>query len=151
MKLLFLAVVGVVAWLLIEGNSATSSQSGGGDGGTGNDALDNVAQGIFQYEGNGQPGATNSWNNNPGNVGGGQNTFASIGDGWDALYADITGKAQSNPGWTLQNFFNNYLGNNANDSSSTDQGDPTAYANYVANYLGVSPTDTLNSILNGGN
>ena len=152
MKLLILAVVGVVVWLLVEGNRATPSQSTGpADGGTGNDALVNLEQSIFQFEGGGKPGATNSWNNNPGNVGGGQTVFSDIGDGWDALTNLITSKAQSNPTWTLQNFFNNYLGNDPNDSSTTAQGNPVAYANYAANFMGVNTDDTLSSILNGGN
>lgn len=155
MPLLLLAIGGLIVFLLFEGNNASASDGGSGGGGgftdssAGNNNLQNFAQGIFQFEGNGGPNATNSWNNNPGNIGGGQNTYATVGDGWQSLYNFITSRASDNPDWNFFDFFENYLGQLGNPNA-TSQGNPTAYANYVANYVGADPNQSVWDFINGG-
>ena len=121
------------------------------------DALDNFAQAIFQYEG-GQPGNINVRNNNPGNLrsdpyqtgtSSGYATFADMGDGWDALNAYVQTHAASNPQWDFYDFFQNYLGQKQGGPPVTDQGNSDAYAEYVANYTGADPTQPVWSFLQG--
>ncbi len=108
-----------------------------------------MAQAIYQFEGGGKPGATNSWNNNPGNIGGGQATFPSFQAGWDALLNYIQSHVSQHPDWTFTNFFSYYLTGNAYSSSVTNQGDPVSYASYVANSLGTTPDVSVSSVLGG--
>lgn len=124
-----------------DGSTASTSTSGG--------ALAQMAQAIFEYEGGGKSGATNSWNNNPGNIGGGSKTYPTLADGWNALDNQITTDASNNPSWSFYNFFAHYLGNSPDDLSATSQGNPQAYAQYVAGQLGVDPNDTVSSFLGG--
>ena len=106
-----------------------------------------MAQMIYQFEGGGKPGATNEWNNNPGNIGGGQATYQTQQQGWNALYSYIQRHVQANPNWTFQNFFAYYLTGDPNNLQTTIQGDPVSYADYVASGLGASPTQTVSSVL----
>jgi hypothetical protein len=122
------------------------------DGASGSDALDNITQAIYQFEG-GQPGQRNVVNNNPGDLrsgpgmtgsAGGFATFNDIGDGWDALGSLVQKKAAAHPDWNFYDLFNNWLGGGPD---SAPQGDPTAYANYVAGYAGFDPNQTVSSAL----
>jgi hypothetical protein len=152
LPLLLLILAAVAAWWFFHNTAATSA---GGATGVSNmnassadpNALNTMAQAIFNFEGGGKPGATNSWNNNPGNIGGGQATYSSAADGWNALMNYITGHATEHPDWTFQQFFSYYLTGNPNNSQVTNQGDPVSYANYVANYMGTSPDQTVSSAL----
>ena len=113
----------------------------------GGDALDNISQAISQFE------SANPKYNNPGaleNKSGQFVTYADQGDGWDALNSYITRHAAANPNWDFYDFFQNYLGQQQGGPSVTDQGDSNSYAEYVAGYLGVDPTQTVSSVLNGG-
>jgi hypothetical protein len=141
-----------LAWLLYKGAHASTSTAPGagainGASASAQNFLDNIGQGIFQWEGAGKPGATNSWNNNPGNVGGGLATFNDSGDGWDALNGFIQQHAAEHPDWNFNQFFAFYLNGDPTKQGVTAQGDATAYAAYVANYVGVVPTTSVGSLL----
>jgi hypothetical protein len=149
--ILLLAFIGLILW----GSAAAPSQSAVSVGAatpqqsSGNGPLGAMAEAIYQFEGGGKPGAANSHNNNPGNIGGGSNTYPTWDAGWQALLNQISYDASSHPGWSFQNFFAHYLTGNPNNLQTTSQGDPVAYANFVAGQLGVSPTDTVSGYLGG--
>ena len=143
--------------LFFKGKAGASASTVAAPGDTvqsyGGDALDNLAQAVFQFEG-GKPGNINVRNNNPGNLRGGPNqigirgaggyaVFQDQGDGWDALNGWITRHAQTNPGWDFYDLFSVY-------APKSDHNDPDAYAEYVANYMGVDPSQTVSSVLWGG-
>lgn len=142
-------------WYTNRGQSATQTGSGGfmdlggvpSSGGSALGPIQQMAQAIYQFEGGGKPGATNEWNNNPGNIGGGQTTYPTQQAGWNALYSYIQRHVQANPGWTFQNFFAYYLTGDANNLNATNQGDPVSYASYVASQLGASPDQTVSSVV----
>jgi hypothetical protein len=122
------------------------------------DALDNILQGIFQMEG-GKPGDRNVVNNNPGNLragpgmigtAGGIATFADIGDGWGDVSDYVTKHVQANPNWNFYDFFEHYLGGKPGSSVNNTQGNSGAYADYVANYAGFDPSQTMYSAIYGG-
>jgi hypothetical protein len=122
------------------------------------DALDNIGQAIFQYEG-GNPGNLNVRNNNPGNLKSGPGetgtadgfaTFSDPGDGWNALNQWITSHTSANPGWDFYDTFDYYLRGSTSAPSVDSQGDSDAYAEYVAGFLGVDPTTPVSSVLSGG-
>jgi hypothetical protein len=128
----------------------------GDNPGSGNDMLDNILQGIFQFEG-GRPGNRNVVNNNPGNLKSGANmtgrdqggfaTFADEGDGWDALTGYVTTGVKKHPDWDFYDFFDFYLRGKANAPPVDDQGNSDTYAEYVANYAGADPSQTMSSAL----
>lgn len=109
-----------------------------------------MAGAIYQFEGGGKSNATNSWNNNPGNIGGGKATYPTQQDGWNALYSYIANHAQAHPDWSFVNFFSYYLNGDPTASQTTNQGSPESYASYVAGKLGVSPDATVSSTLGVG-
>lgn len=122
----------------------------------GSDALDNITQAIYQYEG-GHSGDLNVRYNNPGAVKGsslatgsgirGISIFADVGDGWQALTDWITSHAAAHPDWNFYQMFSYYLGGNAAAPVNNDQGNSVAYATYVANYAGVNPGQTVSSAI----
>jgi hypothetical protein len=125
---------------------------------SGNDALDNFLQAIFQHEG-GKPGQRNILNNNPGNLRrapgmtgteGGYATFSDIGDGWDALAAYVGLHIAAHPEWDFYDFFNYYLRGSTTAPSVDAEGDSDSYAEYVAGYTGFDPRQTVSSALNQG-
>jgi hypothetical protein len=163
MRTLGLAVLIIVVWFLFfnrRGQAATADAAGPAPlppPAAGNDALDNFTQAVFQFEG-GQPGNRNVVNNNPGNVrsgpgmtgtAGGYATFGDIGDGWNALGSWVTSHAAAHPDWNFYDFFNYYLRGSTTAASSDDQGNSDAYAEYVANFGGWDPTQTVASVLGG--
>lgn len=152
---LILLIAAVALWLWIQSqsqnasavttgnfNMTTSNQTGSVPS-----SVQAMAQAIYQFEGGGKQGATNSWNNNPGNIGGGQATYPNAQSGWNALYSYIQRHVSANPNWTFQNFFAYYLTGDANNLQTTVQGDPVSYASYVANALGASPDQTVSSVV----
>jgi hypothetical protein len=116
------------------------------------DPLDNIGQAIANFESGGNPNALSYRSNNPGAIesGGQIRTYSDLGDGWDALNQYITSHAQANPQWDFYDFFQNYLGQEQGGPTVTSQGNSDAYAEYVANYLGVDPTTPVSGVLNGG-
>jgi len=122
------------------------------------DAFDNFLQAIFQFEG-GRPGDRNVRNNNPGNLksgpdmtgtAGGYATFSTQGDGWDALTDLVNRRITAHPDWNFYDFFNYYLRGSTTAPSVDAQGNSDAYADYVAVNVGVEPTQTVASVLAGG-
>jgi hypothetical protein len=176
MRLLALIAVAVLLWLfLVRGKSrggnataaikAGNSFLGGGVSGAfasdpdlaSHDAFDNFLHAIFQFEG-GRPGDRNVRNNNPGNLrsgpgmtgkAGGYATFADQGDGWDALTDLVNRRTSQHPDWDFYDFFNYYLRSSTTAPSVDAQGNSDAYAEYVANYVGVDPTETVASVIGG--
>jgi hypothetical protein len=119
------------------------------------------ADAIFHFEGSG-PNDLNVRNNNPGNLkaapdqftgavterdSNGFVIFPSMDAGFGALYAQLNKTIGEFPQLNLQQFFARYLGQTDYlNPKVTNQGDPFTYAQTVANKLGVSPTDSLQSI-----
>lgn len=154
-------IAAVLLYFYSKSSSTAASNSGSSVSGSTQDNLDNFGQAIFQFEG-GNQGDRNVFNNNPGNIKGGSfarkatgvdskgfSVFASQGDGWDALNNLITTRAQNQPQWNFYDFFNYYLRGSTTANPVDNQGDSTAYANYVANYMGVDPNTTLGSLFGG--
>jgi hypothetical protein len=156
MRFLGLAAVVVAVYLLLKPKGqAAASPAAGAPPATNSDALDNIMQAIFQKEG-GHPGNRNIVNNNPGDVksaanmtgtAGGYATFADIGDGWDALKAWIQSHISAHPDWDFYDTFDYYLRGSTTAPSNDKQGNSDAYAEYVANYAGFDPTQTVSSAL----
>lgn len=106
-----------------------------------------IAQAIAQKEGFYVPGSIAQRNNNPGNlrswgsnpIVSGYAKFATVQDGWNALYSQI----QTNIGrnLTLNEFFAGKAGVYAGYSPSTDGNQPIAYAAFVGSQVGI-PVDT---------
>lgn len=113
-----------------------------------------IAQAIYQMEGSG-PATLATRNNNPGNLrsgvgqtgtSGGFAVFPSMQAGWNALYNQID--LNISRGLTLQQFFAGGPGY-AGYAPSSDSNDPTHYANFVAQQVGIDPNIPLNQL--GGN
>jgi hypothetical protein len=155
------AIVGAVCiaaaaawWFLRKGDSRAAggaSMPGSSSGGV----LEDIGQAILQYEG-GKPGNRNVKNNNPGNLksasgmtgtAGGFATFGDEGDGWDALYSWIKRHAADHPDWNFYDLFGYYLRGSTTAKAVDKQGDSNAYAEYVANYAGLDPTQSVESAL----
>ena len=160
MKLLGLVALVVVVWLLLKSKSQASIPNVPVSGNPMNppatappnspvtvgDGLDNISEAIARFE------QSNPAYNNPGALENKQGqfvTYADQGDGWDALNSYVTRHAAANPTWDFYDFFQNYLGQKQGGATVTDQGNSDAYAEYVAGYLGVDPTQTVSSVLNG--
>lgn len=170
---LILLGVGVIVVLFLGSNS---SDGGSGDSFTVPDAtgdssftsdipsvssdtsrLSQWADAIFHFEG-GQPGNLNVRNNNPGNLkfagqagatlgDNGFAVFQSIDDGYAALTRQLQKYVSDFPNLTLTQLEAHYLGQTDYlNPKVTDQGNPFTYAGTIAQKLGVSPNDTLQSI-----
>ena len=111
-----------------------------------------IAAAIQQMEG-WFPGSVSYRNNNPGNLrsgpgmtgtdSGGYAIFPDFATGQAALDAQV--QTNINRGLTLQQFFaggNGYAGY----APSTDNNNPTAYANFVAGQVGIDTSTPLNSL-----
>lgn len=96
-------------------------------------------------------------NNNPGNLKGsgwqgqvgsssnGIAIFSSFADGWNALIKMLTNDASGyssiySPSDTLYTYYAKY-------APASDNNDPVNYANFVANYLGVSPDAPISQLV----
>lgn len=108
-----------------------------------------IALAIQTFEGWGT-GTRSFRNNNPGNLkyaswessygvtgkdAQGFAVFPSYDQGFRALIALLKSKARNNPNWTLLNLMNNY-------APSSDNNNPTQYADFIAQQTGAS-SDTL--------
>ncbi len=159
-----LGLVGIIAavWLLLKSRGKTAAVDSSASiaqpqASYSGDPLENFEQAIFQYEG-GQPGDRNIVNNNPGNLksapgqtgtAGGFATFADQGDGWDALTEWVKRQASNHPYWDFYDLFSFYLRGKTNGPTTDEQGNSDAYAEYVANYGGWDPTQTVSSAMQG--
>ncbi len=131
---------------------ATPSMKGLGT----SDLTVSIAQAIYQMEGSG-PTTIATRNHNPGNLrsgvgqigtNGGYAVFATMTDGWNALYNQID--INISRGLTLYEFFGGKPGVYAGYAPSADSNDPTNYANFVASRTGIDPSVPLNSLGGGG-
>lgn len=130
---------------------------GSGGGEYGGSLLSEMAQAIFNFEGN-QPGEIAYDNNNPGNLKSapgmvgtdrGFAIFGSQSDGFGALESYISRHTAANPNWDFYDFFDNYLRGSTTAPAIDQQGDSNSYAEYVANYLGVPATTPVSSVVGG--
>ena len=118
--------------------------------------IQKFAEAIQKFEG-WAVGSVSYRNNNPGNlkaagwqgqIGIDPNGFAifdNYADGWNALIRQITlavtgGSSVYSPSMTITDFFERY-------APSSDNNSPVNYANFVANYIGVSPDTTLSQLV----
>jgi hypothetical protein len=153
MPIVLLAVLAVVLYLFVKKGSSSSTVSGTGIQSVISPAaaqftsnLEDIGQAIFQFEGNKNPGNLKSGIGMTGKAGG-YATFADQGDGWDALYTWIQSHAAKNPDWDFYDMFDYYLRGSTTASSVDKEGNSDAYAEFVANYLGVDPTTSVASVL----
>ena len=158
-----LALVIVLFWYMLrskgqKGGASPSSASSGitpytplSDSSTGNDALDNIMQAIFRFEG-GKASDRNVVNNNPGNLrsgvgmtgtAGGYATYADVGDGWEGLQAWVVSHANAHPEWDFYDMFSYYLGGGTGKLPEGGQAKADQYADYVASYGGFDPTQSV--------
>lgn len=117
--------------------------------------LDKFCGAIRDYEG--APGDANYLNNNPGNCRynpdgylpkyepvtespAGFAVFPNYVTGWNYLEAMITGRIHAHPNWTLLQFMENY-------APSSDDNNPTLYAQFIARRLGVDINYQIKNIL----
>lgn len=161
MRLLLLVGAAVLLWLILRGMGQAAAASPASDGDDdlptkvpanapgGNDALDNIAEAMARFEGFYLPnGSVASRTNNPGNIGnysGNTNTFADVGDGWDALYDWITSHASAHPDWSFSDLINYYVNGSTTDTSQN----AGPYAQYVADYVGVDPSTPVSQVIGG--
>jgi hypothetical protein len=160
--LLFIGAV-LLIWLFLHKGSQSSgtvpvspTPQPNYDSDAGN-ALETIKQAIFHKEG-GRPGDRNVVNNNPGNLrsgpgmtgtAGGFATFASQDDGYSALEAWITKHTAAHPDWNFYDLFNYYLRGSTTAPANDKEGNSDAYAEYVANYIGVDPAEPVSSVVGG--
>lgn len=169
MRWILLIALGALLWLLLKrsGQPSTNSSTDASAvppvaGNTGGDSynpgtpqvagpLNDIAQAIYQFEGGFKADSLNVRNNNPGNLrsapgqtgtSGGYATFSNFSDGWGALQGWITSNAQAHPDWDFYDLFAKY-------APASDNNDPDAYAEYVANYAGADPTQPVSQFLQG--
>lgn len=113
------------------------------------------AQAISQFESGGKADAFNFRNNNPGNIRDSHGNFikyATMDDGWQALYDDLNAKLRKYPNYSLVNYMARYLGNpDPLNPQVTNQGDPFAYAQFIVNWFssqGYQLASAINTVPN---
>lgn len=115
--------------------------------------LELMAEAIYQNESGGSPDSLAARNNNPGNLknlSGSFNQYPDFGSGWNALQDYITRHATQHPDWDFFDFFDWYLRGSTTAPGQDSQGDSDAYADQVAAYMGVDPTQTVSSAIGQG-
>lgn len=148
--LLILAAV-ILWWLSSKGSNQTNLSPQGSTPDYAPNGLDNITEAMARFEGFYQPGSVAQRTNNPGNIGtfgGNVASYSDVGDGWTALNNYVRTKATSHPDWTLAQFITYYLTGDPNGTAGPNQ-NPTAYADYVANYVGVDPNTPVSQVLGG--
>lgn len=140
-----LIVAGVALYLVSRGQAfGNILQPAGGDGSAGGrpgagGAVQSVALAIANAEGFNVSGSVAQRNNNPGNIGGAAASYATLGDGWQALYSQIASIFNNtsgfyNSGMTISQVGLIYAG-----------GDPN-WSKNVAAYLGVPESTTFDQL-----
>ena len=118
---------------------------------------DELAQAIAQFEGFNTAGTVAQRNNNPGNLRSGPGQTGTDANGY-AIFPDVaTGTAaldnqinlNISRGVTLQQFFAGEPGVYAGYAPSTDNNNPTAYANFVSTQTGIPQGVPLNQLPSG--
>lgn len=113
--------------------------------------VSSIASAIAQMEGYNTPGTIAAKNNNPGNVrsgagqigtSGGFAVFPDAATGWAAL--DYETQRRIAAGENLQQFFGG--GTIPGYAPAADSNNPTGYAAFVAQQIGVDPTVSLSSV-----
>jgi len=155
MRWFTLIFVAVAVWYLFfrSGSGGTEPSADAGS----SSRLDDLIDGITKAE-----GGDNLSINNPGNLmnspnyagvvgvtGGaapGRSIFSDLGDGYTALTNYLQNLIGSHPDWDMYDLGHYYVdGPNASASSA----DANNWADNVAAYMGVSPTETLGSDFGG--
>lgn len=157
MRALLILAAGVVVWLWLQAQQGDNTRASAPQSdSTTTDNLDNILQGIFDFEGSG-PSSRASRNNNPGNIEAGSwarsmgsvgsdgrfAKFSDIGDGWAALATYVQQHASQHPDWNFYDFFNYYLHGSTTAPPTDKEGNADQYADYVAGYAGVDPTTSV--------
>lgn len=115
-----------------------------------------IAQAIYRMEGSG-PNTLATRNNNPGNLRSGQGqlytnggyaVFATMEDGWNALYHQIDLNIAK--GLNLYEFFGGKPGVYAGYAPSADSNNPVHYADFVSQQTGIDPNVPLNQLSGNG-
>jgi hypothetical protein len=117
---------------------------------------ESIAQAIAKQEGFYTPGTIAQRQNNPGNlrswgsnpIVSGYAKFATVQDGWNALYSQI--QTNIDRGLTLNEFFAGKPGVYPGYSPSSDNNRPIAYAAFVGSQAGIPVDVPLNSLTGGG-
>ena len=170
MRFLGLVVVCAVLWYLLKGKIQEALTTIGpepwseGPGGSpvasplasgGGSRLEDFAEAVSRMEGTG-PNSIATKNNNPGNLRSGPNqagtangfaVYADSGDGWGDLNDLISKRTAAHPDWDFYDWFDYYLRGSTIKPSVDAQGNSDQYAEYVANYGGWDPLQTVSSAL----
>ena len=144
--LLILAAV-FLAWLFFGGGSAdTTTAVSGGE----KNALDDVTEAIARMEGFPVQNSLAQRTNNPGDIGsyGGRvASYSDVGDGMGrSHYLGEKAHAAQHPDWDFYDMFHYYLTGDTLSPGGPGQ-NPDAYAEYVANYVGVDPATPVSSVI----
>ena len=150
MELLIALLVVVLGWRWL----TTSSQGGtvgqtAAPGPSSGDAIGPITQAIAQMEGWFKPGSLAQRTNNPGNIGtfGGKvASYPDAGTGFESLQTWVQTHAAQHPEWDFYDMFHYYLTGDTLSNGGPNQ-HPDAYAEYVANSIGVDPTTPVSSVL----
>ena len=112
-----------------------------------------LAQAIYRQEGSG-PNTLATINNNPGNLRSGPGQvgtdangyaiFASMQDGWNALYNQV--QINIDRGLTLNEFFAGKPGVYPGYAPAADSNQPYVYASNVSQWTGIDPNTPLNQL-----
>lgn len=146
MDLLLILAAAVVVWLASKGAKPQAPAAPGISDGNG---LDNITEAIARMEGFYKNGSLAQRTNNPGDVGTfGSNvaSYSDVGDGWDAVTAWVQTHITQHPDWDFYDMAHYYLTGSTTGKPGPKQ-NPDAYAEYVANYLGVDPTTPVSSVI----
>lgn len=123
---------GLLSPFTIPGTTAPPTSTGGG-------LLDALANAIARQEGYNVPGSVAQRNNNPGNIGGPTQSFATPEAGWSQLYHQLQiifdgTSTVYDPSMTISEMGMKYSNQDPN------------WGNNVASILGVSPDTTLSDL-----
>jgi hypothetical protein len=142
------ALLGYLWWT---GKGSSSDSAGGGSADSKSDGWFQFFNGIYFFEG---PGPRDR-NNNPGNLKAKRNgswpgqigtdprgfaIFPDVSTGMEALQGYISSLVSKHPDWDFYDLFSYYLNGDTMAPTKTKEGDSNAYAEYVADQVGVDPT-----------
>jgi hypothetical protein len=144
-------IIAVFIVLSLAGGAALTGTIPGTDGSL-PDIVMQFATAIATAEGWFVSGSKAQRNNNPGNLtnpSGGFMQYATVMDGWNALYAQVElmfsgGSAHYNPSMTIQQVANAYAPDSPANPNQAEN-----WANNVATFLGVSTDTTLQQLMGG--
>jgi hypothetical protein len=143
-------------WESVNSNTSTVDSTMTKSGAT----LKDFAQAIYDFEDPSKSGIATR-NNNPGNlVYVGQRgatkdpnskfaVFSTLQDGFDALLGQLQRNVSRNPDYSLLQDRAQYLGGDPSNPKTTGEGNPAAYAQFIAGRLGTTVNATLGQLFGG--